>query len=282
MSDGTQRTLQAVVVIYRCQPHESLALRGLLSAIHANPTFAASVRVLIYDNSPQAADVPPLQAEYVHDANNGGLLAAYTRALHQAESNGCDWLLLLDQDTQVTPEFLQMQLQMADALAARPDVAACVPKLRSEGRLVSPHGPLGLRQKPLADGFTGETPPGTTAFNSGAMIRRAALQAIGGFPAGYWLDFLDHATFARLARAGYRTWVLSAVLEHAMTWEDPAKHMSIERFENVLQAELRFHKEYGNAASQLAFRAKCLRRWWQYRSWSDTRYAEVCWRTVLS
>ena len=215
--------LQAVVVLYRCAPEDSPALCGLQSALHADP--AAAIRVLVYDNSPAGnppAPTLPDNIVYLHDPANGGLLAAYTHAQQQAQASGAEWLLLLDQDTQVTADFVQLQLQMVDELAARPTISACVPRLRSAGQLVSPHGPLGLRQDALPAAFTGEAPLGTTAFNSGAMLRRSALQAVGGFPPGYWLDFLDHALFARLARAGFRLWVLPIELDHAMTWEDPA------------------------------------------------------------
>jgi cellulose synthase/poly-beta-1,6-N-acetylglucosamine synthase-like glycosyltransferase len=274
--------LQAVVVLYRCAPEDSPALCGLQSALHADP--AAAIRVLVYDNSPAGnppAPTLPDNIVYLHDPANGGLLAAYTHALQQAQASGAEWLLLLDQDTQVTADFVQLQLQMVDELAARPTISACVPRLRSAGQLVSPHGPLGLRQDALPAAFTGEAPLGTTAFNSGAMLRRSALQAVGGFPPGYWLDFLDHALFARLARAGFRLWVLPIELDHAMTWEDPARSMSIERFENVLEAERRFHKEYGSWTGSLTFRARCARRAWRYRKWPDKRYAKACWRMAL-
>jgi GT2 family glycosyltransferase len=271
--------VQAVVVLYRVAPQESRALRGLLDALQQDAALAAAIRVLVYDNSPIAAE-PPHGCTYVHDAQNGGVLAAYSGALAEAQLRGAAWLLLLDDDTQVTTEFVRAQLQMVYQLAARTSIGAVVPKLRSAGRVASPHGGMGWNQAPLDEAFNGEAPVGTTAFNSGALLRRTAVEAVGGFPAGYPLDFLDHAMFARLARAGYRVWVLPVTLEHAMTWEDPAREMSVERFANVLESELRFHREYGSWTTLLAFRLRCARRGWQYRDWPDKRYAEICWRVA--
>jgi GT2 family glycosyltransferase len=273
--------IQAVVVLYRIAPEESAALRGLLAALARNSAAAAAMRVLLYDNSPEPhAWTPPrgIVTEYVHNPANGGLLAAYNHALTLAQHNGAPWLLLLDDDTHVTVEFVQQQLQMVDHLAARPDVGAVVPKLRSAGVVQSPHGPVGWRQAPLAVRRAGPAPVGATAFNSGAMLRRAAVEAVGGFPDGYPLDFLDHAMFARLARAGFRVWVLPATLDHPMTWENPERAMGFDRFARVLQAEQRFHREYGGLQGALIFRLRCARRAWRYRQWDDKRFAQACWR----
>jgi GT2 family glycosyltransferase len=280
-STVTAPPIQAVVVLYEVAPESSAALTGLLAALAADLAAANAVRVLVYDNSPQAHtwQAPPnISAVYVHDATNGGLLAAYRRALADAQRNGAPWLLLLDDDTQVPGEFVQMQLQLTAELAAKPDIAAVVPRLRSGGVVRSPHAPIGWRQSALPLDRDGPAPVGVTAFNSGAMLRRSAIEAVGGFPNHYPLDFLDHAMFARLAHAGYRLWVLPITLEHPMTWDDPRGAMGFERFVRVLAAEQRFHREYGGIEGALAFRLRCGLRAWRYRKWQDKRFAEACWR----
>lgn len=281
---GTQPAIQAVVVLYRVAPQDSAALRGLLAALLQDRNAASAIRLLVYDNSPEAHPwSPPSQiaAEYLHDAANGGLLAAYRTALAKAQLNGAPWLLLLDDDTRVTSEFVQLQLQMVEQLAAKADIGAVVPRLRSGGVVQSPHGPVGWRQSPLSVDREGPAPVGTTAFNSGAMLRRSVLEAIGGFPDGYAVDFLDHAMFARLARAGFHVWVLPATLDHAMSWESPQTAIGISRFAGLLQLEQRFHHEYGNWQSILAFRLRCARRAWQYRAWPDRRFARLCRQAAL-
>ncbi len=279
-----QPTIQAVVVLYRTAPQDSVALCGLLAALQQDPEAAAAISVLVYDNSPDAPAASqvalPANVAFVHDPSNGGLLAAYNCALALAKSNGAGWLLLLDDDTQVTPEFVRSQLQFSQS-NPEATLAAAVPKLRSKDKVQSPHAPVGGRQQPLADSFTGEARLGTTAFNSGAMLRRSAVEAVGGFHSGYRIDFLDHAMFARLARAGYRVWVLPVTLDHAMTWEDPARQMGVDRFASVLEAEQRFHREYGSWTTMLAFRLRCLRRAWRYHGWPDKRYAAICQRKAF-
>jgi len=276
--------IQAVVVLYQVAPPDSAALAGLLNALAQDSAAGNAIRVLVYDNSPQrqAWQAPEnVQAIYVHDRANGGLLAGYQRALVEARQNGAPWLLLLDDDTQVTPEFVQTQLQMSGELAAQPDIAAVVPRLRSGGVVRSPHGPVGWRQSALPLDRDGPAPVGATAFNSGAMLRRSAIEAVGGFPESYPLDFLDHAMFARLTNAGYRLWTLPITLDHVMSWDDPAKAIGIDRFGRVLEAEQRFHREYGGRPGILAFRLRCARRAWQYRRWQNPHYAELCRRFAL-
>lgn len=277
--------IQAVVVLYKVAPEDSAALAGLLGALAQDRATANAVRLLVYDNSPQAQNWQPpanVHALYIHDIANGGLLAAYQRALIEAQQNGAPWLLLLDDDTQVTDDFMQMQLQMTSELAARPDIAAVVPRLRSGGIVRSPHGPVGWRQSPLPLHRDGPAPVGATAFNSGAMLRRSAIEAVGGFPGNYPLDYLDHAMFARLARAGYRLWVLPVTLDHPMTWDDPSGEMGYDRFARVLATEQRFHREYGGIEGAIAFRLRCALRAWRYRRWEDQRFAEICWRIAKS
>jgi GT2 family glycosyltransferase len=276
--------IQAVVVLYRRAPRDSAALQGLLAALRKDPD--CGINLLVYDNSPESSEAQvtrprPGAPMYVHDPENGGLLAAYRKALAEAIRNRAEWLLLLDHDTEVTAEFVQAQLKTAAELKdAR--VGAVVPQLRSAGTVQSPHGVVGPQQEPLPENFSGLAPLGTTAFNSGAMLRVSAVAAVGGFPDGYRVDFLDHAMFARLARGGFRVLVLPCTMEHSMTWEDPAKEMSIERFAGVLEAEQRFHREYGDWRGGLAFRLRCLRRGWNYRGWTDKRYCWACLRAAVS
>ena len=53
---------------------------------------------------------------YVHDPSNGGLAPAYNFALEHAESEGREWLLLFDQDTSLTVDFLVELVTLATTL----------------------------------------------------------------------------------------------------------------------------------------------------------------------
>ena len=80
---------------------------------------------------------------YVHDPSNGGLASAYNFALARAESEEREWLLLLDQDTSLTREFLFELLEAANSFARFSfEVAAIVPKLLVNGIVYSPAIPF--------------------------------------------------------------------------------------------------------------------------------------------
>jgi GT2 family glycosyltransferase len=189
--------------------------------------------------------------------------------------------MLLDQDTTLTADYLREAVELAEELAEDVSVGAIVPKLRSGGKVRSPHRALGWAQAPLDEDFVGRAEEPVTAYNSGALLRVAALDGMGGFPAGFWLDYLDHATFAELRQAGLGVWVMETKLEHAMAWEDPEREMTVERYRGVLAAEERYHKRYGSWGSAMAFRLRMLKKAMAYAGWKDKRYARLSLKAAM-
>jgi GT2 family glycosyltransferase len=287
--------IDAVLVLYRATAEESESWRTLRAALEDSLAVRERLRLLVYDNTPEesgGAAIPagldglesaggamPLPVRYVRDAANGGLMAAYSRALKEAA--GAEWLMLLDQDTTLTADYLREAVELAEELAEDVSVGAIVPKLRSGGKVRSPHRALGWAQAPLDEDFVGRAEEPVTAYNSGALLRVAALDGMGGFPAGFWLDYLDHATFAELRQAGLGVWVMETKLEHAMAWEDPEREMTVERYRGVLAAEERYHKRYGSWGSAMAFRLRMLKKAMAYAGWKDKRYARLSLKAAM-
>ncbi len=297
------REIEAVLVLYRVRAEGSESWRTMKAALSESKELAAEVgkrlRLLVYDNTPEAPGsdggivegaraetefrMAGVEVRYERDAANGGLVAAYSRALNEA--GDAEWLLLLDQDTTLTAEYLREAMRLADELAGDESVGAIVPKLRSGGKVQSPHRALGWGQAPLDEKFKGratEAETGAvTAYNSGALLRVSAMRELGGFPPGFWLDYLDHATFAELRQAGKSVWVMEAQLEHAMSWEDPEREMTVERYRGVLAAEERYHRRYGSRGSALAFRLRMLKKAIAYAGWKDKSYARLSLRAAM-
>src|ERR1700761_8307149 len=133
-------SIQVVVALYQCTWQESRSISSLLRILDGHEDWAKYFSLLLYDNSPQAQPAPTtatLPVTYIHDASNGGLAAAYNAALSDAERKQCEWLLLLDQDTTLTPEFAG---ELLAVLSNNEDSAmgAVVPKLIVHGALHSP------------------------------------------------------------------------------------------------------------------------------------------------
>jgi GT2 family glycosyltransferase len=259
----------AVVVVYNCEFSQSASVSSLFQLLDENPESANHFSVVLYDNSPKPQSPPTPRGfpiHYVHDPSNGGLATAYNFALRRAESEEREWLLLLDQDTSVTRAFISELVESAETLHAQPEVAAIVPKLLVQGKVHSPAIPftdLMRRQflpppQAFAHEVVGVQPQPLFAYNSGSTLRIAALRLIGGFPAEFWLDFLDHAVFHALMVNGYRVYVMLAMLTHDASYSD-LDSLPLWRLHNILMAQTLYMKQRGNFVDRLLFRIWLLR-----------------------
>jgi GT2 family glycosyltransferase len=254
-------SILAVIVLYNCELSRSQSFSSFLEVLDANPELAKRFSLVVYDNSPQAqrpvsaADFP---THYVHDPSNGGLASAYNFALARAESEEREW---------PTRAFLCELVDAATAMNASAQVAAIVPKLVVNGEIHSPatefieqmrrqfqrpeqaipENAVGIMQQPLCP------------YNSGSTVRVSALRSIGGFPAEFWLDYLDHAVFHALYVHGYRVYVMLAKLAHDSSHSDIGS-VPIWRLQNVLMAQTLYVKQSGNFIDRLLFRIWLLRQ----------------------
>ncbi len=257
----------AVLVLYRMAPERSPTFRAMQEALAARPALAARLDLLVVDNSPEAQALPArLVGRYVHDGTNPGLARRYNEALGQAAATNATWLLLLDQDTSLRSEYFDQLERLADSLAGDPRIVGILPRLIAGERLLSPHIPE-FRKSPyrLHLGVTGLLGGLTRGFNSGALLRVSSLQAIGGFPEEYWLDYLDHATFHRLQAAGGEFFIMDVSIEHELSIHRPEKHRdpaNAERHRNQLAAQMLFYKQHGTPAERRRNRLNLLERAW--------------------
>ncbi len=255
---GQPRVL-AEVVLYRAEPDcgESAALRTLLAERQREPAWARDVAVVVWDNSPRSRELP-VEFDGVSraDTANPGLRAAYEFTLGEAVWRDVPWVLLLDQDTEVTAEYLAEVLR--ETSAAGPGVGALLPRLVHRGAVVSPVHPQRLGPPREFDG----TEAMVQGFNSGAVLRVAAMQAVGGFDRRFPLDYLDHATFAALQRGGWRVRVLGSRLQHGLS-SDTGRAATVgerRRQASTLQAERRFYWAYGDGTDRVLHPLRLLRR----------------------
>lgn len=241
---GARSPILAVLVLYQVETSSSLTLVSFLRAL-GESGLASQFRLLIYDNSPSRSAVPdtmPMPFSYIHDPANGGLAGAYNAALHLAENEGNEWLLLLDQDTVIDASYLTELRRSLFELAGDRWCAALVPKLRAGHELISPTKVLwGGRLLPVDNTLIGIAPCEVVALNSGTLLRISAVRELGGFNPEFWLDYLDHWIFNRLHRAGYLVHVLDAGLQHELSVKSMAG-MPVARYENILLAEGRFYQ----------------------------------------
>jgi GT2 family glycosyltransferase len=274
-------SILAVVVLYNRELSRSQSLSSLLEHLSADPELAKRFSLVVYDNSPRAqssASTTDFPLHYIHDASNGGLASAYNFALARAESEEREWLLLLDQDTSLTREFLVELLETATTLQATAEVAAIVPKLVVNGGIHSPatefieqmRRQFQPPKQPIAQDLVGIMKQPLCAYNSGATLRVSALRSIGGFPPEFWLDYLDHAVFRALYSHGYCTHLLLATLVHDASYSNLGS-VSFWRLRNVLMAQTLYVKRNGNFTDRLLYRIWLLRYLKNFRPGGDGR-----------
>ena len=239
--------LAAIVVLYKQIPAESVALQMLLAGFQGREDC---LQLMVYDNSPQSqAHLLPsistfdINIEYFHDANNGRLIAAYTHALGRAACHNLPWLMLLDQDTEITPSYIDEALLLCSQTL--PGICAITPRLLVHGEQRSPHLHAQLNRGDGSDGvlYTGRSEERVAAWNSGAIFRVTSLLAIGGFPREFPLDNLDYAMFLLLQQGEERVFVMESRLNHQLSVAD-LHSLSAERLRNKLASDILFQRRF--------------------------------------
>jgi GT2 family glycosyltransferase len=275
-------SILSVIVLYNCELAQSLSFTSLLQILNADPELAKHLSLVLYDNSPQPQNHPTSASFpvcYIHDPSNGGLAAAYNFALARAEEEEREWLLLLDQDTTLTAEFLSELVEAAGTLHTRTDVAAIVPKLRVNGRIDSPstdffrllRRQFSAPEEAMREDTVGVQKQPLCSYNSASTIRVKALRSIGGFPMEFWLDFMDHAVFHALSASGYCVYVMLATLIHDSSYSDH-RRLPLWRLLNILRARTLHVQKSGNLTDRFLYRIWLLRHSRNLReSYNDPR-----------
>jgi glycosyltransferase involved in cell wall biosynthesis len=230
------------VVLFQTRWADSATLRSLDASLRALPEF--DWRVLLFDNSGPGYASPLALADsgrlevHVCDANLG-LAVAYNRALAYARERGARCLVTLDQDSQVTPDYLRALVAAQPRLSGR--TAALCPTVVSGGRVVSPFRFNGIGL-PRYGAQSGSQSGALSAINSFSAYAVDYLAAHGGFDEFYWLDGLDFAVYARIHRAGYRAEPLACTVTHALSLV--GGQVSQARMVNLMRYEAAFLFEY--------------------------------------
>ncbi|WP_109489320.1 glycosyltransferase [Occallatibacter savannae] len=236
--------VMVVIVLYKIRAEDSPAFRSVIAARESFGRNAGEVRVLLWDNSPVsgASENLPEGVAYFGDESNSGLATAYNRAMEWAELHGAEWLLTLDQDTAVPPDFFHKMGNSATAATQYAGVGAIVPQIAASGRRLSPNWfQFGAVPRWYRTGYVGVPAEPVFAFNSGAMLRLDALKQAGGYDPRFWLDNSDAMIFSKLHEHGKRVYVAGDIqVEHEFSMKDMQRRMSAVRYENALFAETAF------------------------------------------
>lgn len=197
--------------------------------------------LLVYDNSKlkqNDAIFAKEQVHYIHDQTNPGLAKAYNIAKDLVVEVDADFLLLLDQDTQLSEEYIEK----IDQLQPLKEIGAFVPIIQCDGRQISPvfndEYVGGQSSFPKAGNYRS-----VMAINSGTLLPRETLNQIGEFNQEFPLDYLDHWLFWKICQNQKEINVLDTILEHDLSVLN-YQAISIDRYESIISAETLFYRKY--------------------------------------
>ncbi len=255
----------AVITLYKLAPEDSSSFRTLQRAISQLDPSRGSVIVLLHDNSPSTvseAELAP-NVRYQHTCHNAGLSDAFNSALEMAMRENCDWLLTLDQDTDLPVDFLERICHAAELVSDDPAIAAVVPQIVGEDRMLSPNWFwAGAIPVWFPKGFVGVPNQPTFAFNSASTLRVSALRQIGGYNKWFWLDNSDAAVFHELHRYGKRIFVAGDIqVNHNFSMLNIERRMTAHRYHNILMAESAFWDLAMNPLAGAERTARLFVRW---------------------
>jgi len=185
--------LLPVVVLYQQSIGQSLTLQSLQLNLER---AAIRMDIFIYDNStePQAVENhfawKSFNVYYTHDPQNAGLSKAYNAGAQKARLLKKEWLLLLDQDTIFSADFLEIY---AHTVQENPQLKIFAPLLKLENEKIF---------SPCLKGHKRGYPPRKIAsgkhrlskyspVNSGLLVSLGLFLKVGGYNEKLKIDFCD-------------------------------------------------------------------------------------------
>lgn len=240
--------LQAVVVLYQQAMAESKTIASLDRHF---PETAPPMDLLVYDNSParQASEPPVLLRNpitYVHDPSNGGLVPAYNLGLQLANASGAGWLLLLDQDTDLTGRYFEALAEALRRYDPDPGIAALTPHILARGRCVAPTWFRYGMHRGMRLSWSGVARRPITGINSATVVRTAFLNEMGGFDGEYPLNFTDYWLFREIYRRRKSAAVLDCSLAHEMSSAHRDTFRPVPLYRDILRHEGKFYRSSGS------------------------------------
>ncbi len=233
----------AIIVLYHQSEIESKTLYSLNSSLNS---LNKSLRTIIYDNSESkfvfdlknAIKIyPNLEIEYLANKSNPGLSEAYNYALNK--SLNARFLLLFDQDTTVTNDFLQ------EVLCNDSNYDCLVPNVTSKNNIqISPmwyncYGGLEVITPNTINNKKGFV----TAINSGAVYNVESLRRLGGFSNEFKLDMLDHYIFYMMNLKNYKILFLNASINQDLSI-DNYTNIGFDRFKSIMESEVKLVRKF--------------------------------------
>jgi rhamnosyltransferase len=154
--------------------------------------------LVVVDNGSNADEINPLRAaskalgfELIENGENLGIAEALNQGVRWARSNGYPWVILFDQDSQITEGFVDQMFATWENHPERERIGSMHPTYVDME--------TGIEAKVLRAGDGGPV----KSMTSGALMPVWIFDRIGLFAAEYFIDEVDSEFCYRIRAAGY-------------------------------------------------------------------------------
>lgn len=279
MSDTIDNNkIMVVIVLYKTQLNESKTYQTFINQIDV---LKCHYDLLIYNNSQEILIDPSNSFTLVNADKNNKLTGAYNTALSMAKESGTKWLLLLDQDTELTAEYFERLSDYLNQSIQDERVVAVVPFLEENNKQLSPHKLMFFNNMAIKISKAGLQHKNTTALNTLTLIRTNFIYEIGGFSAKYPLDMLDYWVYAQIQKKNKKVFVLDTSIKHNLSVSEFEKNMSLSRYNDLILAEKELMLELGFMYS-MVFRLKLVLRFLkQILIYENKKFAFLTFKNIL-
>jgi rhamnosyltransferase len=183
------QTVCAVIITY----HPSATM------LENIPKALAQVqRLVVVDNGSNREAVSALRSastvlgfQLIENGENLGIAQALNQGVQWAKSQGFPWVILFDQDSKITEDFVEQMFATWESHPSRDRVSSIHP------RYIGPETGLELLVPRMRDGGP------FVSMTSGSLMPIWIFDKIGWFASEYFIDFVDWEYCARIRAAGY-------------------------------------------------------------------------------
>lgn len=233
--------LLIVIVLYE------IPLSSSKSWMSITPFLPVSSTIFIYDNSAQPQSIPKSNHRllYCHAPQNAGVAKAYNEAWKKAIELKKSWLLLFDQDTEVSDQLFE---RYAEAIIRYPENFFFAPILTDKKGIVSPfHYMKGIskRMTKVENGFMSLS--NQRVANSGCLIHTKLFSLVNGFEESLPLDYSDVYFQEKILPYHPQFMVVDYELKHHFSGNEKLdKEISLQRFIIFCESSLIMSKLIGH------------------------------------
>lgn len=254
----------AIIVLYNTKIEDSKTLNSISIIFKNNPDLKKNFRFLIYDNGPlNQKDTFNFSFDYKYICNekNPGVAVAYNAGLKFAIANNSEWIMLLDQDSNLSNSFFSNLIRLSNKIYKHEDIVAIVPRMKFREKVFSPSKvTAGGIHRPIKNKFHGVYMGNISAVASATSIKSSFVETIGGFNELFWLDCQDKWLFDQINKANKKVMVLDSTLSHDLSILDYGSMLSLNRYRNILEAETIFVRLYLSKFDYLVYFIRLISR----------------------